>query len=110
MKDSKVERVRQKVAMLKQQFLQGDTGLFDQALGDQEIAAVVNELVAPHRERIYPPLDTLRLFVGQVLSADRACQNVVGRRLSERIAQGQSVNSLGTSSYCDARQIGRAHV
>ena len=104
MKDSKVERVRQKVAMLKQQFLQGDTGLFDQALGDQEIAAVVNELVAPYRERIYPPLDTLRLFVGQVLSADRACQNVVGRRLSERIAQGQSVNSLGTSSYCDARQ------
>jgi len=104
MKDNKVERVRQKVVMLKQQFLQGDTGLFDQALGNQEIAAVVNELVAPHRERIYPPLDTLRLFVGQVLSADRACQDVVGRRLSERIAQGQSVSALGTSSYCDARQ------
>lgn len=104
MKDNKVERVRQKVVMLKQQFLQGDTGLFDQALGDQEIAAVVNERVAPHRERIYPPLDTLRLFVGQVLSADRACQDVVGRRLSERIARGQSVSALGTSSYCDARQ------
>jgi len=104
MKDNKVERVRQKVAMLKQQFLQGDTGLFDQALGDQEIAAVVSELVAPHRERIYPPLDTLRLFVGQVLSADRACQDVVGRRLSERIAQGQSASALYTGSYCDARQ------
>ncbi len=60
MKDNKVERVRQKVAMLKQQFLQGDSGLFSQVLGDQEIAAVVNERVAPHRERIYPPLDTLR--------------------------------------------------
>ena len=104
MKDTKIERVRQKVAMLKQQFLQGDTGLFDQALGDKEIAAVANELVAPHRERIYPPLDTLRLFVGQVLSADRACQDVVGRRLSERIAQGQSASALGTGSYCDARQ------
>ena len=67
MKDNKVERVRQKVAMLKQQFLQGDSGLFSQVLGDQEIAAVVNERVAPHRERIYPPLDTLRLFVGQLL-------------------------------------------
>ena len=104
MKDNKVERVRQKVAMLKQQFLQGDRGLFSQVLGDQEIAAVVNERVAPHRERIYPPLDTLRLFVGQVLSADRACQDVVGRRLSERIARGESVSALGTSSYCDARQ------
>ena len=50
------------------------------------------------------PLDTLRLFVGQVLSADRACQDVVGRRLSERIAQGQSMSALNTSAYCDARQ------
>lgn len=104
MKDNKVERIRQKVVMLRRQFLQGDTGIFDQALGDQEIAAVVNDLVAPYRERIYPPLDTLRLFVGQVLSADRACQDVVGRRLSERIAQGKSVSALNTGSYCDARQ------
>lgn len=104
MKDNKVERVRQKVAMLRQQFLQGDTGIFDQALGDQEITAIVNELVAPYRERIYPPLDTLRLFVGQVLSSDHACQDVVGRRLSERIAQSQSVSALNTGSYCDARQ------
>lgn len=65
---------------------------------------IAGKLVEPHRERIYPPLDTLRLFVGQVLSADRACQDVVGRRLSERIAQGQSVSALNTGSYCDARQ------
>jgi hypothetical protein len=104
MKDNKVEQVRQEVAMFRRQFLQDDTDAFDQALGNQEITAVVSELVAPHRERIYPPLDTLRLFVGQVLSADRACQDVVGRRLSERIAQGQSVSALNTGSYCDARK------
>jgi len=104
MKDTKVERIMQKVAMLKQQFLQGDAGVFAQVLGGQEIAAVADEWVEPHRERIYPPLDTLRLFVGQVLSADRACQDVVGRRLSERVALGQSVNALNTGAYCDARQ------
>ncbi len=87
MKDNKVARIRQKIVMLKRQFLQEGTGAFDQALGDHEVAAVVSELVGPHRERVYPPLDTLRLFVGQVLSSDRACQDVVGRRLSERIAQ-----------------------
>jgi len=65
---------------------------------------IINELSPSHRERIYSPLDTLHLFVGQVLSADRACQAVVGRRLSERIAQGQSLNALNTGSYCDARQ------
>jgi hypothetical protein len=104
MKDTKIERIRQKITMLKQQFLQGDTGVFDQVLGEQEIASVSDELLEPHRERIYPPLDTLRLFVGQVLSADCACQDVVSRRLSERVALGQSVSALNTSSYCDARK------
>ena len=104
MKDTKVKRSMQKIAMLKQQFLQGDTGMFDRVLGDREIAAVADELVEPYRERIYSPLDTLRLFVGQVLSADRACQDVVGRCLSERIAQGLRPSALNTGSYCDARQ------
>jgi hypothetical protein len=104
MKDNKLERFRQEAAMLRQQFLQGDAGVFDRVLGEREVAAVVSKLVAPYRERIYPPLNTLRLFVGQVLSSDRACQDVVGRRLSERIAQGQSASALNTGSYCDARQ------
>jgi len=104
MKDNKVEQARQSAMMLRRQFLQSNAGVFDRVLGDHEVAAVVSEQVAPYRERIYPPLDTLRLFVGQVLSADRACQDVVGRRLSERIAQGQSVSALNTGSYCDARQ------
>ncbi len=104
MKDNKIERIQQKIIMLKRQFLQDGASVFDQALGDQEAATVVSEWVAPYRERIYPPLDTLRLFVGQVLSSDRACQDVVGRRLSERVAQDQSANALNTGSYCDARQ------
>jgi len=68
------------------------------------MAAAMSAQAPGWRERIYAPLDTLRLFVGQVLSADRACQDVVGRRLSERIAQGQSESALTTGSYCDARQ------
>ena len=94
MKDNKVERARQSATMLRRQFLQGDAGVFDRVLGDREVAAVVSELVEPYRERIYPPLDTLRLFVGQVLSADRACQDVVGRRLSERIARRKRGSGL----------------
>ena len=104
MKDSKVERARQHAMMFGRQFLQGDTGVFDHALDAQAMAAAMSAQVPGWRERIYAPLDTLRLFVGQVLSADRACQDVVGRRLSERIAQGQSASALTTGSYCDARQ------
>ena len=52
--------------MLKRQFLQGYAGLFDQALGDHELTAIMSDLVPPHRECIYPPLETLRLFVGRM--------------------------------------------
>jgi len=49
-------------------------------------------------------LTTLGLFVGQVLSPDHACQDVVGRRLSERVAAGETQCSLNTGPYCKARQ------
>ena len=55
MKDSKIERVWQKVLILKRQFLQVGVGLFDQALGDYEVTAIMSVLLPPHRERIYPP-------------------------------------------------------
>lgn len=54
-------------------------------LTSQEIERIVE---AAHpvgwRERIYGPLTTLKLFVGQALSSDGACMDAVGRRLSER--------------------------
>lgn len=103
MKDNKLTRWRRGAVALRQQFAQQRGGVFSRVLGEAEIAAVVATHVKGSRERIYPPLDTLRLFVGQVLSADRACQDVVGRRLSERVAQGESASTLNTGSYCDAR-------
>ncbi len=103
MKDSKVARLRRGAIALRQQFAQQRGSVFSHVLGEAEIAAVVSTHVKDYRERIYPPLDTLRLFIGQVLSADRACQDVVGRRLSERVAHGQSASTLNTGSYCDAR-------
>lgn len=49
-------------------------------------------------------MTTLRLFIGQVLSEDRACQDVVGRHLSERVAAGRPECGLNTGPYCQARQ------
>ena len=103
MKDSKIARLRRGAMALRQQFAQQRGGVFSHVLGEAEIASVVAAHVKGYRERIYPPLDTLRLFIGQALSADGACQDVVGRRLSERVAQGQSASTLNTGSYCDAR-------
>ena len=104
MKDTKVLRAQRSAALLQRQFLHGDGSLFDQVLDAPMLTTVLARHGTSCRERLYPPLHTLRLFIGQVLSADRACQDVVGRRLSERLAQGQSANALNTGSYCDTRQ------
>lgn len=82
MKNSKVERIRQKAMMFGRLFLQGDVGVFDQAFA-RSLTEMADAQVPSHRERIYAPLDTLRLFVGQALSADRACQDVVGQQFFE---------------------------
>ena len=103
MKDSKLERLRHNAILFGQQFLQGDDSALDRAFG-QSLTDILRCHLPPHRERIYAPLDTLRLFINQMLSTDGACQDVVGRRLSERIARGQPASALTTGSYCDARQ------
>jgi Transposase DDE domain len=63
----------------------------------------VQEECTAYRHRLYPPLTTLGLFVGQTLSADGACQDAVARHLSERTARHQSPCSLNTGPYCKAR-------
>lgn len=95
-------RLRREVVELRHRFAQGGQGVFSQVLQTQEVVDEVKATVARHRQ--YPPLTTLRLFTEQVLSEDQACQDVVGRHLSERVARGQSRCSLNTSAYCQARQ------
>lgn len=56
-----------------------------------------------YRERFYPPLQTLALFLEQVLESDQACQDAVARHLSERTALGLAPCSLNTGPYCKAR-------
>lgn len=80
MKNSKVARLMRGAALLRQQFAHDRGDVFSQVLGVEELAALVASHVKDFRVRIYPPLDTLRLFIGQVLSADRACQDVVHSR------------------------------
>jgi len=62
------------------------------------------EKVGAYRERIYPPLTTLGMFIGQALSQDQACQDALSRRLSERVARGESACRLNSGPYCKGRQ------
>lgn len=97
-------RQRRGIVELRHRFAQGGQGVFSQVLSTREMVEVMNATTETYRERHYPPLTTLRLFIEQVLSEDPACQDVVGRYLSERVARGQPACSLNTSAYSQARQ------
>lgn len=98
------ERMHRGVVELRHRFAQGGQGLFGQVLSPPQMMEEIKSTAGHFYSRQYPPWTTLRLFVEQVLSADQACQDVVGRHLSERIARGQPGCSLNTSAYCQARQ------
>ena len=94
---------RAQAGFLRRQFLQ-DGGLpFTNVLTEEVIAQALTTLRG-WLDRIYSPLVTLWVFLGQVLSADHSCRAAVARLLAHRLAQGQSPCSPETGAYCQARK------
>jgi len=105
MKSSKREESLRREAMkLRHQFAQGGRGAFSKVLPTANVATVIEEECGAYRERLFPPLVTLRLFIGQALSEDHACQDVVCQYLAERTAGKATANGLNTGAYCQARK------
>ena len=98
------KRLQQGVQQFRRQFGDQPTRALGAVLPGEILRTLVEEEVGAFRERIYPPLTTLGLFIGQALSPDGACQDAVARRLSERTARGQAACSLNSGPYCKARQ------
>lgn len=98
------KRLQDAVRRFKQGFADRPTRALDELLLSDVLGAIVDEEVGAFRERVYPPLTTLGLFIGQALSADGGCQDAVARHLSERTAQGDSPCSISSGPYCKARQ------
>lgn len=98
------KRLQRAVIEFKRRFADYPTEALDELLSEESVSQVVEEEAGSYRERTYPPLTTLGLFLGQALSPDGACQDAVARHLSERVAQGATPCSLSTGPYCKARQ------
>ena len=97
-------RVQESIRRFRCSFLQSGREKLFNVLPVQELARAVQEEVGVWRDRRYAPLVALRLFVEQVLHTDHACQDVVPRYASERVAQGEAQVSLSSGPYCNARQ------
>ncbi len=72
-------------------------------LSTGELEQAVEQYAGGYRDRIYPPLGVLSLFMSQALSQDGACQDAVARHVSERSAKNMAPCSLSTGPYCKAR-------
>ena len=64
----------------------------------------VESLLPAHRERLFPPTETLSMFMAQALSADRSCQQALNTASVKRLTDGLTPCSTHTGAYCKARQ------
>src|SRR5262245_34410278 len=94
---------REQVSTLRRQFLQDGDLPFTDVLTEEVIAQALATITG-WLDRIFSPLVTLWVFLGQVLSADHSCRAAVARLIAHRLAQGQRPCSARTGAYCQARQ------
>jgi len=94
---------RAQADLLRRQFLQDGglpfTDILTEGIIAEALAAVVGWL-----DRIFSPLVTLWVFLGQVLSPDHSCRAAVARLIAHRVGRGQRPCSARTGAYCRARQ------
>ena len=94
---------RDQLNFLRRQFLQDGDLPFTNVLTEEVIAQALAARTG-WLDRIFSPLLTLRVFLGQVLGADHSCRAAVARLITHRLAQGQRPCSAQTGAYCQARQ------
>ena len=77
---------------------QSDSYAFFNLLTGPAFLDQVESLLPEHRERLFPPTETLSMFLAQALSADRSCQNAVNDSAIKRLAGGLPLCSTATRS------------
>ena len=99
MRPSHPRSFRDHATFLRQQFLQDGELPFTTVLTEDVLAQAL-ATVGGWLDRIFSPLVTLWVFLGQVLSADHSCRAAVARLIAHRVAGGQSPCSARTGAYC----------
>jgi hypothetical protein len=97
-------RLRRQIDTLRREFLQEGELPFADVLSSGGLAEALAEIQRPWKDRIFNPLVTLWVFLGQVLNADQSCRAAVARLLAHRAAGGRPPCSSDTGGYCQARK------
>ena len=99
------QRARQQQCVrIRQRASHCDSYTYFNALTVPEWLDQVGSLLPAHREQLFPPTETLSIFLSQALSADRSCQQAVDESAIKRLTQGLPQCGTHTGAYCRARQ------
>ncbi len=88
---------------VRRQARNSDAYAFFNVLTSERLLDKVESLLPDHRERLFPPTETLSMFMAQALSADGSCQKAVNEAAIKRLAGGLPRCSTYTGAYCRAR-------
>ena len=88
----------------RRQASNADAYAFFNLLTSPELFDCVESLLPDHRERLFPPTETLSMFMAQALSADRSCQKAVNDMAVKQLLGGLKPCSTHAGGYCRARQ------
>jgi hypothetical protein len=78
--------------------------VFERFLPASEIKQVCGDLGHKFRDRIYSPVVTVWMFLGQTLSPDHSCRDAIHRLNAWRVSHGKPKTDSDTNAYCKARQ------
>lgn len=81
-----------------------DAFRFFDLLTSPELFDTLEASLPEHRERLFPPTETLSMFMTQALKPDRSCQGIVDDVAVKRLLHGLPLCSTKTGGYCKARQ------
>ncbi len=81
-----------------------DAYRFFNLLTSPQLLSTVESLLPAHRERLFPPTETLSMFLAQVMNSDGSCQQTVNHAAVNRLMGGLPLCSTATGAYCKARQ------
>jgi IS4 transposase len=77
---------------------------FCNVLTDESITRALTDSNVTWLDRVFSPLVTLWVFLGQILSADHSCRAAVARLIAHRLSRGERPCSSETGAYCQARK------
>jgi len=94
---------RSHLKTIKSKFEENSIPILKDLLSGNGVQAIVMEEVSEFRKRIFSPLETLWIFITQVLSADHSCRSALSKFILTRTKDEEKACSFSTGAYCKAR-------